>query len=115
MREGSIDPKTGFVVDFGKLSELVKAHVIEPLDHTHLGAGNARIVDSFGNNWCYWVPYFGVDFYPTSENLCRAIFKLLAPLVKELASDVSLSCITISETCTSEASWSRHDEYPNKI
>jgi 6-pyruvoyltetrahydropterin/6-carboxytetrahydropterin synthase len=107
--EGPIDPRTGFVVDYGELSQLVRDYIVNNLDHTHLGYGEA-LTEIDPDTRGYWHPYFGEKFYPSSENLCRAIFKLLNPLVQELGTDVRLYSIQIDETCTSSATWSREDE-----
>jgi len=106
--EGHIHEETGFVVDYARLSNCVKIHLIDGLDHSHLGQG-AATTGEFGHPKV-WTPHFGPSFYPSSENLCRAIFKLLSPLVQELATDVHLYSIRIAETCTSEATWSVQDE-----
>jgi len=112
--EGPIHEETGFVVDYSKLSSLVNHRIINHLDHTHLGYANAVTTANqpgFAATFnMIWTPYFGPTFYPSSENLCRAIFKLLSPLIQELSTDVRLSQITIAETCTSEATWSADDE-----
>lgn len=103
--EGNINPSTGFVCDYAELSKVVHVHVIEPIDHSHLGQGQA-MTGSFPVS----VPYLGIDFYPSSENLCRAIFKLLQPLIKEIQSGITLSKVRIEETCTSAAEWSAVDD-----
>ncbi len=104
--EGPIHEETGFVCDYGELKMLVDSQVINKLDHSHLGCGIAWT----GDDQHPWQSYFGPAFYPSSENLCKAVFKLLSPLVQELAKDVHLNKITIAETCTSEATWSKEDE-----
>lgn len=103
--EGPISEKSGFVCDFGSLKELVDQEVIKLLDHSHLGQGQAATGVGY-----IWHPYLGPDFYPSSENLCRAIFKLLKPLVQELGKDIHLVSVRIAETCTSEAEWREEDE-----
>lgn len=112
--DGPVDPETGFVVDYGVVKGLVDENIISRLDHTHLGQGVAHCYQSisdFTNQLGMFHPYFGHDFYPSSENLCRAIFKLLNPLIQELGKHVRLDSITIDETCTSSATWSRADEH----
>lgn len=112
--EGPINTYTGFVADYGDLKELVNDHVIRHLDHTHLGYGKAILAKTeagpVSNLISEFTPYLGENFYPTSENLARAIFKILAPLVKELEKDVRLQEIHIRETCTCEAVYSASDE-----
>jgi len=104
---GDVDPETGFVMDYAKLKALVNKHIIDNIDHSHLGYGVMSDMDTRDFN-----SYFGTNFYPSSENLCRAIFKLLNPLI-EGHNNVRLYSITIEETCTSAATWRREDEYTN--
>lgn len=98
---GPIDPETGFVVDYADLKKLVDREVVDRLDHTHLGQGYATHHGSDSGER----PAFGMDFYPSSENLVVAIGKMLQPLVKELANGVRLFEVTLDETCTSRCSW----------
>jgi 6-pyruvoyl tetrahydropterin synthase/QueD family protein len=107
--EGSVNPVTGFVLDYGILSKVVKANLIDQLDHTHLGAGTATCFNSEWPTGKDFYQYFK-NIYPSSENLCRACFKLLSPLIQEIK-DVRLYSIKIAETCTSEAIWTAEDEY----
>jgi 6-pyruvoyltetrahydropterin/6-carboxytetrahydropterin synthase len=101
---GPIDRETGFVVDYAKLSELVKLHVVDVLDHRHLGQGDMWVAHTLlpdKQHEAVWGP----DFYPSSENLVLAIFRVLQPLVLELAPNISLSEVRLNETCTSECFW----------
>ena len=89
--EGPINPDTGFVMDFGDISEVVRP-LIERLDHHHLGTWDdigGYTMDQSG------VPGLPHDFYPTSENL---VYWIGAQL-KELP----WSKLSIEETCTSRA------------
>jgi len=56
---GEVDPRTGFVVDLGALDALVRAEVVERLDHQHLNAALAEFAE-------------GAQI-PSSENLVRWI------------------------------------------
>jgi len=106
---GPVDPTTGFVVDYGDLKECVNTHVISKLDHTHLGCGEAftRRDPDFRTFSIILQPYpaFGLDFYPSSENLVVALASILNPLISELAPNVRLFEIRLNETCTSSAVW----------
>jgi 6-pyruvoyltetrahydropterin/6-carboxytetrahydropterin synthase len=75
-------PKSGMGADFGDISDPLKALVEARLDHYHLN-------DSTGLE------------DPTSERLCVWIFDRLAPEYERLG--VTLSAVTIEETCTSRA------------
>lgn len=107
--KGQIRPSTGFVVDFYDVSKMVQQNIIDQLDHSHLGAGTVYTYERPGVQTSMSVPYLGPNFYPTSENLCHAIAKILQPLVKELSSHARLYAIEIRETCTSSARWCADD------
>lgn len=63
--EGSIDLNTGFVMDFGDISNVVQP-LVARLDHHHLGTWDP-IGLPFSLGWgLQELPH---DFYPTSENL----------------------------------------------
>jgi 6-pyruvoyltetrahydropterin/6-carboxytetrahydropterin synthase len=62
--EGEIDPRTGYVLDLGKLREIAE-HVIGELDHRNLNLD---------------VPWLD-GVIPSSENLVVAIWDRLAPRI----------------------------------
>ncbi len=59
--EGEVDPSTGFVIDLARLRDLVRAEVIEDVDHANL------------NRDVEWMR--GVN--PSAENLAVAIWRRL--------------------------------------
>src|SRR5437660_12657062 len=94
--EGSVNPDTGFVMDFADISKMVNP-LIDRLDHHHLGT-----YDDFGslqlNQWgVLGMPH---DIYPTSENLLTWIGKQLT---------LDWSILAIEETCTSYAELTRKE------
>ena len=102
--EGSIDPETGFVMDFAEISEAVKP-LIERLDHRHLGTWTIPSTTGLGYQMLHF-PGWGVTgmptgFYPTSENLLAWIGLQLSGL--------SWSKLSIEETCTSRATLTREE------
>lgn len=101
--EGEVDPETGFVLDYAELSACVKVHVVDVLDHQHLGQGTAVVGINEGTEVH---PPFGANFYPSSENLVMAIARILQPLIQELRKGVTLAEVSLDETCTSRATWS---------
>lgn len=116
--KGPVDPETGFVLDYAELKKLVNEHIVERLDHQHLGCGIVQHTpviyhsDSSGDMRTVYtnvVPPFGVTFYPSSENLVTAIASLLKPLIPELKPHVRLYQISLDETCTSRATWTNLD------
>lgn len=62
---GIPDPKTGFVMDMKKLSDLVGEHILSKFDHRNLNLD---------------VPEFK-DLNPTAENITIVIFNLLRPKI----------------------------------
>ncbi|MCF3111482.1 6-carboxytetrahydropterin synthase [Niabella sp. CC-SYL272] len=77
--KGEPDPDTGFVYDVKKLSEIIKDHIIEKLDHRNLNED----VDFMKGKLC------------STENLAIAIWNELTP---HLPQGVLLHCIKLYET-----------------
>lgn len=63
---GEPDPKTGYVMDTKKISELIHEKVIEKFDHRNLNLD----VKEFGN------------LNPTAENIAMVIYTLLRPFIE---------------------------------
>jgi len=61
--EGDIDPETGYVMDLGRLNDLVEERLISRLDHRNLNLD---------------VPWFSV-LNPTAENIALVCWRELAP------------------------------------
>jgi 6-pyruvoyltetrahydropterin/6-carboxytetrahydropterin synthase len=57
---GDVDSETGMVMNMADLDEVVREQVIERFDHTNLN------LDPLFVNWV-----------PTTENICRAVFELI--------------------------------------
>lgn len=106
---GEIDAESGFVCDFFDLKKVVDEHVISHLDHTHLGQHKGGYAPE-GEHPIWFKPYFGWDFYPSSENLVVAIARILQPFIKEIRNGVTLQEVRLSETCTSEAIWTANGD-----
>lgn len=64
---GKIDPETGMVIDLKKLKDIMRAAVIDRVDHKNLNTD----VD------------FLRDVIPTAENLARCFWQELAPAIRE--------------------------------
>ncbi|MFI5250986.1 MAG: 6-pyruvoyl trahydropterin synthase family protein [Bacteroidota bacterium] len=62
---GEPDPETGMILDLKKISDIIKAEIIDKVDHRHLN--------------------FDIDFLdgiiPTAENLATVFWRLLAPKI----------------------------------
>ncbi|TAH27742.1 MAG: 6-carboxytetrahydropterin synthase [Cytophagales bacterium] len=79
--KGNPDPETGFVIDLKKLSKLIRANVIEKLDHKNLNVD----VD------------FMLGKMASTEHLAIEIWKILDPLISAV-SKAKLHCVTLYET-----------------
>ena len=77
--KGQVNEDTGFLFDVKKLSELIKIHVLEKLDHKNLNLD----VDFMQGKMC------------STENLAKAIWEQLSP---HLPTEVKLHCIKLYET-----------------
>ncbi|MEJ8842624.1 6-carboxytetrahydropterin synthase [Lacibacter sp. H375] len=77
--KGQVNEDTGFLFDVKKLSELIKIHVLEKLDHKNLNMD----VDFMQGKMC------------STENLAKAIWQQLHP---HLPAEVLLHCIKLYET-----------------
>lgn len=77
--KGEVDENTGFLFDAKKLSEIIKEHVLELLDHKNLN--------------------MDVDFLrgkiSSTENLAKGIWNQIVP---HLPGTVSLHCVKLCET-----------------
>lgn len=77
--KGEPDPRTGFVLDVKKLSEIIKTQVLEKLDHLNLNMD----VDFMQGKMC------------STENLAIGIWNQLQPV---LAPEVQLHAVKLYET-----------------
>lgn len=80
--KGEPDPDTGFVVDYKKLSSLIREHVTEKLDHKNLN--------------------LDVDFMQgklaSCENLIVEVWKILHPQLKSISKFGKLHSLKLYET-----------------
>jgi 6-pyruvoyltetrahydropterin/6-carboxytetrahydropterin synthase len=77
--KGETNPDTGFLYDVKKLSDLIKTHILEKLDHKNLNID----VDFMKDKMC------------STENLAKGIWGQLEP---NLPLEVKLHCIKLYET-----------------
>jgi 6-pyruvoyltetrahydropterin/6-carboxytetrahydropterin synthase len=80
--KGTPDPETGFVVDLKKLSNLIRAEVIEQLDHKNLN------VD---------VPFMK-DKMASTETLATEIWNILEPKIQPITRFGKLHSVKLYET-----------------
>jgi 6-pyruvoyltetrahydropterin/6-carboxytetrahydropterin synthase len=74
---GAVDPETGMVVDLVAMDEAVQTKVLNRFDHVNLNLD----------------PIFA-DVVPTTENLCKAVYKLLEGSMQP----AQLSQVRVEET-----------------
>ncbi len=95
--KGEIDPKTGMVVDFGRLKELVDSIIVEKLDHHHLNS----LLDLTGPDLQNFP-----NLNPTAEQMVRWVVLILnSYFLKEWEGLVALNFVRLYETPTSYAEW----------
>jgi 6-pyruvoyltetrahydropterin/6-carboxytetrahydropterin synthase len=75
---GEIEPRTGYVMDLGRLATIVQRELIDHLDHKNL---NLEVEFMSGVN-------------PTAENIVVACWRVLEPLVRP----ARLARLTLRET-----------------
>ena len=98
-------PKSGMVMDFGDLKEIIKKNIIDQLDHSLILNKDypvedvQKIKDVFCN--IVWV-----DYQPTSENMLIDFSNRIIPL---LPTGVSLYSLQLRETANSFAEWFADD------
>lgn len=78
--KGNPNPETGFVIDLKLLSELIREHIVEALDHKNLNLD---------------VPFMK-GIMPSTENLAIKIWEILDPYIK--TEHCVLHCVKLYET-----------------
>jgi 6-pyruvoyltetrahydropterin/6-carboxytetrahydropterin synthase len=79
--KGEPDPITGFIIDAKRLSELIREHLIERIDHKNLNLD---------------VDFIPSEMQPTCENLIILFWDLLVPVL----TPIKLHKLTLWETDT---------------
>ena len=112
--EGSVNPETGFVMDYADLKAAVQP-VVDRLDHRHLGAWaggfkGRSVISSWVYNFSEMNTQFGVefmslDFYPSSENLITWI----GTQIDDQVGKKFWSKLKLNETCTSSCTLTREE------
>lgn len=98
--------KCGMVIDFGDLKKIVKAEVVDRLDHAILLNKNtphielANYLKSSGHNVVL------VDYQPTSENMIADFANRISG---KLDSNIKLHSLKLRETGTAFAEWFASD------
>lgn len=98
------NPKLGMVMDFGELKKIVNEKVVSQLDHAVLLSTDSGKITSETQELLERVLY--VDFQPTCENL---LLDIVAKLKPEIADNLKLHSLKLTETPTSFAEWFASD------
>jgi 6-pyruvoyltetrahydropterin/6-carboxytetrahydropterin synthase len=78
--KGEVNPGTGYLLNLKDLSKVIRNLIIEKADHRNLNLE----VD------------FMSGILPSTENIARAVWKVLLPAVRELGAE--LHCVKVEET-----------------
>jgi 6-pyruvoyltetrahydropterin/6-carboxytetrahydropterin synthase len=98
-------PKNGMLIDFGDLKRIVRANIIDQLDHALLLNADTQeylikeLKKGFAN-------ILLVNYQPTSENM---LLDFAERLQKHLPSHIKLHSMKLRETITSFAEWYASD------
>ncbi|MCK4750717.1 MAG: 6-carboxytetrahydropterin synthase [Bacteroidales bacterium] len=98
-------PKFGMVLDFKDLKQLVKAPIVDFLDHSLVVYRKAEGKTLSEIRKMYEKVHV-VDFQPTCENLVSYIVDTIQSL---LTNDIELTSVKLYETATSFAEWYAED------
>lgn len=80
---GEPDPDTGYVIDLGKLKNIIRNQIIDPCDHKNLNLE---------------VPFLK-NIIPSTENLCKAFFYELEDKIKHSSkNNTILYSVRLQET-----------------
>ncbi|MDR2027322.1 MAG: 6-carboxytetrahydropterin synthase [Prevotellaceae bacterium] len=98
------DPKTGMVMDFGILKQIIKENIIDRFDHCVMLRKGSPLSCEIKNEY-HRVELF--DFQPTCENILLYFVEILK---NRLPVTVSLHSLKLSETNSSFAEWYLSDQ-----
>jgi 6-pyruvoyltetrahydropterin/6-carboxytetrahydropterin synthase len=103
--EDQQDPKFGMVLDFKELKKLVKAPIVDYLDHALVVYREAEgeVLDTVRT---MYKKVHVFDFQPTCENLVLFIVESIRSRLKP---GISLQAVKLYETATSYAEWFAED------
>jgi len=99
--------KTGMMIDFKELKELIHRHIIEPFDHTLLLENRLEVrrwveqMEDFTHNIVF------LDFPPTAENILLLFVKKIE---RVLPPHITLYAVRLHETADSYVEWYRDDQ-----
>jgi 6-pyruvoyltetrahydropterin/6-carboxytetrahydropterin synthase len=92
------NPENGMVMDFSRVKDLAKQHVVDAWDHAFLAyRGDTALVQLLGALPDHKTVL--LDAVPTAENLARIAFAILDPVYQaSYGNHLRLDCVRIYET-----------------
>lgn len=102
VRNESAHPEDGMIMDFGKLKQIVKKHIIEEFDHAFVINSNSLGKDGCNSKVNGFDNVKYIDFQPTSENLIAYFAEVLKDNLPE---GIFLHSLKLQETATSFVEW----------
>ncbi len=96
-------PKSGMVIDFTEIKNLVKTLIIDPFDHALILRDDSPLTKELEDQYCNVVI---VEFQPTCENLAAHFASILLANQPE---GLNLFSIRLHETATSFVEWFAED------
>jgi 6-pyruvoyltetrahydropterin/6-carboxytetrahydropterin synthase len=98
-------PKNGMLIDFGDLKRIVRANIIDQLDHALLLNADTQeyLINELKKGFANILL---VNYQPTSENM---LLDFAERLQKHLPSHIKLHSMKLRETITSFAEWYASD------
>ncbi len=102
-KEQKGNPKSGMVIDFSQLKEIVSKHITEPFDHALILREDSSLAKEISESYCNVII---TPFQPTCENLAIHF----ADIIREnLPKNITLQSIKLYETATSYVEWVKED------
>ncbi len=101
------NPKYGMVIDFGDLKSIVKAEIIDIMDHAtmlNINSGHKTLAEYLKNQGHKLVE---VDYQPSSENM---VIDFANKIKSRLPEELKLHSLKLRETETAFAEWYASDQ-----
>lgn len=106
--EDQLSAKLGMVMDFGDLKKIVRAEIVDQMDHALVLNKNSEEANSLMGRDEMFNRVLLVDYQPTSENMLIDFAARLEPLFSR---GIKLYSLLLRETVTSYAEWFAADQH----
>lgn len=105
--EDEKSPKLGMVMDFGDLKKIVRAEIVDQMDHALVLNKNSEEANNLLGRDEMYNRVLLVDYQPTSENM---LVDFAARLQSKFPKEIRLHSMLLRETVTSYAEWFASDQ-----